>query len=113
MAGLGDKPLVWLKGEGKSLRSVFKPAWKLGCFSGVSSKDKVESAPFATNARNRSPLPRVANQRSRPNVANRLPCRVGRNRRSRRLQQEDPGYTGSDGRSLPKAPDCLLASDFG
>jgi hypothetical protein len=38
MASLVDKPLVWLKGEVKALRSALKPAWKLGCFSGGSSK---------------------------------------------------------------------------
>jgi len=29
------------------------------------------------------------------------------------VQQEDPEDTSSDRRSLPKALDCLLASDFG
>jgi hypothetical protein len=40
MANLGNKPLVWLKGEVKPLRSVVKPAWKLGCFSGGYSKGR-------------------------------------------------------------------------
>ena len=40
MATIGDKPLVWLKGEVKTLRSVRKPAWKLGCFSDRSSSGK-------------------------------------------------------------------------
>ena len=46
-------------------------------------------------------------------MANYLPRRAGCDRDSRRLQQEDPGYTGPDRGGLPKTPGCLLASDFG
>jgi hypothetical protein len=40
MANIRDKPLVWLKGEVKPLRSLTKRAWKPGCFSGGSRKGK-------------------------------------------------------------------------
>jgi DNA-binding XRE family transcriptional regulator len=45
-----------------SLRSAVKPAWKLGCFSGAPARARVESAPFATDARNRPSVPRATNQ---------------------------------------------------
>src|SRR5258708_6141384 len=46
-------------------------------------------------------------------MANRLPRRAGCDRDSRHLQQDDPGCTGSDRRSVPKATGFMLKSGFG
>ena len=62
MANLGDKPLVWLKGEVKTPPFSSQARLEAGLLlRRLQQGQAVESAPFATNARNRPPVPRATN----------------------------------------------------
>ena len=65
MANMRDKPLVWLKGEVKTPPFTNQARLEAGLLlQAAPERARVESAPFATNARNRSTVPRAANRRS-------------------------------------------------
>jgi len=113
MANLGDKSLVWLKGEVKTPPFSDQARLEAGLLLRRLQQGQALSLPHSR------PMPAIGRQCHELRITDRdqtwrivyhvAPDAIV----IRRLRQEDPGYTGSDPRSLPKAPRCLLASDLG
>src|SRR5271157_3581340 len=114
MANLGDKPLVWLKGEVKTPPFSSQARLEAGLLLRRLQQGQGLSLPHSR------PMPAIGRQCHELRISDRdhtwrviyhvAPDAIVY---SRSLQQEDPGYTGPDRRSLPKTPGCLFSGNFG
>jgi len=114
MANLVNKPLVWLKGEVKTPPFSNQARLEVGLLLRRLQQGQGLSLPHSR------PMPIIGRQCHELRISDRdQSWRIVYNvapdaiRDSRRLQQEDPGYTGADSRSVPKAFGRLLESGFG